>query len=192
MGVWGFTDGLERAEAAVAAGVGPVEEIAEALAAPEALGVDRLERQIVSQAAHLSAAMCRWLLLVAEYDRREGYGRWECRSTAHWLEWKCGLASATAREHVRVARALVGLPRIREAFSRAEVSYSKVRALTRAATTVTEAIHRRAIAPPTRPATNRAATGWRTTVTVQRGPGTRASRASAVTSGTSRASASAS
>lgn len=139
MGVWGFTDELERAEAVVAAGVGPVEEIAEALASPEALGVDRLEHQIVSQAAHLSAAMCRWLLLVAEYDRREGYGRWECRSTAHWLEWKCGLASATAREHVRVARALVGLPRIREAFSRAEVSYSKVRALTRAATAETEA-----------------------------------------------------
>jgi hypothetical protein len=29
---------------------------------------------------------------------------------AHWLEWKCGLAAATAREHVRVARAIAALP----------------------------------------------------------------------------------
>ena len=116
-----------------------VTEHAEAVAAPESLSTDRLEHQIMTQAAHLSAAMCRWLLLVAEYDRREAYGQWECRSTAHWLEWKCGLAAGTAREHVRVARAIAALPLIREAFSRAELSYSKVRALTRVAGPDTEA-----------------------------------------------------
>ncbi len=142
MAMWGITEDRRRAEVEAAAAIGPAEELAEAMAAPESLGDDRLEFQIMTQAGHLSAAMCRLLLLVAEYDRREAYGRWECRSMAHWLEWKCGLAAATAREHVRVARAIAALPVIREAFSRAELSYSKVRALTRVATVETEQRHR--------------------------------------------------
>ena len=44
-----------------------------------------------------------------------------------------------AREHVRVAHQLKELPLVREAFSRGELSYCKVRALTRAATPATEA-----------------------------------------------------
>jgi hypothetical protein len=34
--------------------------------------VERLEREITRQAAHINAATCRWLLLVGEFDRREG------------------------------------------------------------------------------------------------------------------------
>src|SRR5437762_2430942 len=49
-----------------------------------------------------------------------------------------GLAPGAAREHVRVARALGTLPRLAQALARAEVSYSKVRALTRVATLETE------------------------------------------------------
>ncbi len=56
------------------------------------------------------------------------------RSCAHWLNWKCGIALGAAREKVRVARALEDLPRIREAFRRGELSYSKVRAMTRIGT----------------------------------------------------------
>ncbi len=44
-----------------------------------------------------------------------------------------------ARERVRVARALGTLPRLTEALARGELSYSKVRALTRVATPETEA-----------------------------------------------------
>ena len=44
-----------------------------------------------------------------------------------------------ARQYVRVARALPELPRLSEAFSRGEVSYSKVRALTRVANPDNEA-----------------------------------------------------
>jgi hypothetical protein len=40
----------------------------------------------------------------------------------------------TAREKVRVARALEGLPKISESFRQGKVSYSKVRAMTRIAT----------------------------------------------------------
>ena len=53
---------------------------------------------------------------------------------AHWLNFKCGLGELVAREKVRVARALRSLPLIDTAFERGEISYSKVRAMTRAAT----------------------------------------------------------
>ena len=74
-----------------------------------------------------------WLRLVAEFDRRGGWHGVGIRSCAHWLAWQCGLGSGAAREHVRVARALPGLPRIQAAFSAGRLSYSKVRALTRIA-----------------------------------------------------------
>ena len=49
----------------------------------------------------------------------------------HRLSWKCQLSSGTAREHVRVARALRDLPVIRGEFAAARLSHAKVRALTR-------------------------------------------------------------
>ena len=54
-------------------------------------------------------------------------------SCAQWLSWKCQLSSGTAREHVRVARALRDLPVIRARFAAGRLSYAKVRALTRIA-----------------------------------------------------------
>jgi hypothetical protein len=60
-------------------------------------------------------------------------------SCAEWLSWKCQMSSGTAREHVRVARALRNLPVIRGEFGAGRLSYSKVRALTRIATPATEA-----------------------------------------------------
>jgi hypothetical protein len=99
---------------------------------------ERLEADICELAAHIDAAVCRWLGLVAEFDRREAWAGWECSSAAMWLSWKCGVSLTTAHEHVRVARALVGLPVIRAAFGRGEISYSKVRALTRVASPAIE------------------------------------------------------
>jgi hypothetical protein len=90
-----------------------------------------LEREIAAVASQIHAATCRWLGLVAEYDAREGWAQWGCRSCAHWVAWQCGIAPGVAREHVRVARRLVELPLIRAAFAEGELSYSKVRALTR-------------------------------------------------------------
>ena len=49
------------------------------------------------------------------------------------------MSSGTAREHVRVARALRELPVIRARFAAGRLSYAKVRALTRIATAATEA-----------------------------------------------------
>ena len=49
-----------------------------------------------------------------------------------------GLDLGAARERVRVARALATLPRLAQALARGELSYAKVRALTRVATPETE------------------------------------------------------
>src|SRR5262249_43941223 len=72
-----------------------------------------------------------------EFDERGGWGN-GFASCAHWLAWRVGLALGAAREHVRVARALGSLPRLKEALARGELSYSKVRALTRVADAETE------------------------------------------------------
>ncbi|HSH60345.1 MAG TPA: DUF222 domain-containing protein [Acidimicrobiales bacterium] len=103
------------------------------------LPLERLEAEICEQAADIWAATSRWLALVAEFDRREGWATWGCKSCAHWLSWRCGVALNAAREKVRVARKLEELPSVSEAFSRGELSYSKVRALTRVATSKNEA-----------------------------------------------------
>lgn len=97
-----------------------------------------LAREITQGAVRLAAATAAWLRLVAEFDRREGWGGVGIMSCAHWLAWQCGMSPGAAREHVRVARALGGLPLIAEAFAEGRLSYSKVRALTRIAEPDTE------------------------------------------------------
>jgi hypothetical protein len=97
-----------------------------------------LEAEVRTLAGHIAAATCRWLLMIGELDRRGAWESWECRSMAHWLTWHCSVSMRTASDHVRVARALEHLPIIRATFARGELSYSKVRALTRAATPETE------------------------------------------------------
>ncbi len=102
------------------------------------LATERLEAEISTLAAHITAAMCRWLLLVAEYNRRRAYEQWECITMAQWLTVHIGISNSTARQHVAVADKLVELPQIRQAFSRGELSYSRVRAVCRVATADTE------------------------------------------------------
>jgi 5-methylcytosine-specific restriction endonuclease McrA len=105
---------------------------------PATLSLAELEDEVATQAAHLNAGMCRWLELVAELDCR-GDWSWEASgSCAGWLSWRCALAPRSAREHVRVARRLAELPAIHAAFARGELSYAKVRALTRIATPESE------------------------------------------------------
>ena len=97
-----------------------------------------LESQITELAGHLNAANHRLLTLIAEFDRRKGWAASVTQSCAHWLNWKCGIDLGAAREKVRVARALESLPRISAAMERGELSYSKVRAITRVADAATE------------------------------------------------------
>lgn len=92
---------------------------------------ERLEAEATSLAGQLAAAMCRFLDVVAELARREAWKSWEAHSMAHWVTWKCGVGSRSAQEHVRVALALVDLPETHAEFACGQLSYSKVRALTR-------------------------------------------------------------
>ena len=103
------------------------------------VATERLEAEISEFAGRLAAAECRWLELLYEYDRRRAYEAWGCISCAYWLSWKCGLDLRSARDKVRVARALMELPLVRAAFAAGRLSYSKVRAITRVATRATEA-----------------------------------------------------
>lgn len=94
---------------------------------------ERLEHEMSLLAGHLAAATARFLELVGEYDERRIWSDWECLSCAHWLSFRCGVSLHAAREQVRVARCLRRLPLIAATFARGELSYSKVRAITRVA-----------------------------------------------------------
>jgi len=99
--------------------------------------LDRLGDEIAELSAHLEAATAQLLELIREFDARGGWNT-GFRSCAAWLSWRVGLDLGAARERVRVARALGTLPRLAQALARGELSYAKVRALTRVATPETE------------------------------------------------------
>ena len=105
---------------------------------PELDELERLGEQIADLSAHLEVANARLLDLIREFDARGGWGVQGARSCAHWLAWRLGIELNAARERVRVARALGNLPKLRDALAQGELSYAKVRALTRVATPETE------------------------------------------------------
>ena len=101
--------------------------------------VEDLSREIADLAAHMDAATHRLLTCIRQFDEAGGWYEQGAASCASWLAWRIGLDSATAREKVRVARALGKLPVIDEALRASKLSYAKARALTRVATPETEA-----------------------------------------------------
>src|SRR3989441_7207356 len=101
------------------------------------MDLDRLGDEIAELSVHLEAATARLLDLIREFDAHGGWGN-GFRSCADWLSWRVGLDPGAARERVRVARALGTLPLLARALARGELSYAKVRALTRVATPETE------------------------------------------------------
>ena len=115
---------------AVAARPGPAQ-------APE---LELLGNQIAELSARIDAATYDLLCHLHEFDRRHGWEGW--RSCAHWLNWLnwlTGLDLGAAREKLRVAAALADLNHVSAAMARGQLSYSKVRALTRVASPATEA-----------------------------------------------------
>ena len=99
---------------------------------------DQLADEITTLAGQINAANYRFLKLLSEFDRREAWEGAGIRSCAYWLNWKCGIGLNAGREKVRVARALDDLPEINDAFEKGELSFSKVRAMTRIATPLNE------------------------------------------------------
>ena len=93
-----------------------------------------LEHSITQVCANINAATYQQLTLIAEFDRRQGWGDDGVRSCAHWLNFRCGVSLTAAREKLRVAHALNQLPKTKEAFASGSLSYSKARAITRVGT----------------------------------------------------------
>jgi Domain of unknown function (DUF222)/HNH endonuclease len=114
-------------------------ELIRSISETNEISTERLEAEICTLAGQLAAATCRFLDLIADYDQREAWAKWEMRSCADWLSWKCQLAPGTARDHVRTARAIQKLPVIHREFAAGRMSYSKVRALARIAAPETDA-----------------------------------------------------
>lgn len=90
--------------------------------------------RIAEHAAYIDAAMHRVLTDIRAFDAGGGWYAQGAMSCAHWLSWRVGWTLGTARDRVRVAQKLGELPLIDEALRKAEISYSKVRAMTRVAT----------------------------------------------------------
>src|SRR5215207_8234819 len=95
--------------------------------------IDAIGDRIAETAASIDAATHRLLTDIRRFDLEKGWARQGALSCAKWLGWRCGISAGAAREKVRVAHALAELPEIDEALRLGQVSYSKVRAMTRVA-----------------------------------------------------------
>ncbi|MBC7975173.1 MAG: HNH endonuclease [Myxococcales bacterium] len=97
--------------------------------------VDRALRSIARRRAGLDAEEARWLREAEVLKIWEPLGM---VSALDYVERVLGYAPRTARERLRVARALGGLPKLTEALASGALAYSAVRELTRVATATTE------------------------------------------------------
>ncbi len=100
--------------------------------------LDQLETDLISLSSHINAMEYEFLVLLREFDLRQGWKAYLFNNCAEWLNMKCGMAPGTAREKLRVANALFDLPKISGAFQKGDLSYSKARYLSRIATPTTE------------------------------------------------------
>ena len=95
----------------------------------------RREAELATLSAHLNAATARLLELVwPMHENRDCDGG----ELPGFLAYRLGITRREGREYLRVAQALRELPRIRAAFARGELTFTKVRALTRVATPSSE------------------------------------------------------
>ncbi|MEX2530603.1 MAG: DUF222 domain-containing protein [Gemmatimonadota bacterium] len=101
--------------------------------------IAELEDAIVTLSAHVHAANHRILGYLAELDRLQGWKLAGHRDCAAWLSFRTGLERGSAQEWVRTARALPRMPLTSAAMARGELSFSKVRCLTRAVDDLAEA-----------------------------------------------------
>ena len=94
---------------------------------------EQLGAEITELCSYIYAAESRFLSLIREFDEKGYWAQQGLFSCAHWLNLKCGIGMNAAREKLRVAHALAELPKISERFDKGQLSFSKVRAITRIA-----------------------------------------------------------
>ena len=100
--------------------------------------IEDLGYEIATLASQIHAATQRLLVLIARFDEMRGWEPSGQRDCAHWLAVRTGIDLGAARQKVRVARALAQLPLTSAAMAKGQLSFSRVRALVRAATTDNE------------------------------------------------------
>jgi hypothetical protein len=96
-----------------------------------ALSLRELGGLIVTNRAAIDAAEAGWLAQVEEFDRRGGWaldGHGDC---AAWLAHHCGMARSTANDRLRIAHELRRRPVLAAALAEAQLSFSKIKILTR-------------------------------------------------------------
>ena len=101
----------------------------------EITALDQRLRELASSADTTAAAL---LEALARFDELQG---WRASGAPHcvgWMNLQLGISASLAREKLRVARTLRQLPLIRQLFAQGELSWSKVRAMSRVATPATE------------------------------------------------------
>ena len=96
------------------------------------------DRRIGERASHINAAYAGLMAEIAEMDRLRGWAHHGAKTLEEWITWRIGVTPAEARHHVGVARKLVDLPQIFQAFRRGELSYWQVRAIAPVATAEVE------------------------------------------------------
>ena len=79
--------------------------------------LEKLEEELISFSKRMNGQEYEFLVLIREFDIRQGWKTWRFNNCAEWLNFRCGISVGTAREKVRVARGLFDLPRCSEAFA---------------------------------------------------------------------------
>ena len=101
--------------------------------ATELTPIETLDQSILTLSRRINVATYELLVLIREFDERCGWLKWGMQNCAEWLAWRCDLSRTTALEKVRVAHALKSLPAISRSFASGALAYSKVRSLSRVA-----------------------------------------------------------
>lgn len=91
--------------------------------------VARLEAEVIELSGRLSAGTYELLVLVGELDHRGTWATSGALSCAAWLVDTCDIDMSTARNQVRVARAMRRFPMLDRAMADGDVSYAKARVL---------------------------------------------------------------
>src|SRR5262249_44128820 len=104
---------------------------------PECAAVDRRLREYARRRSALDAAEAFDLVRAEQFRIYLYHG---CATHYEYMERVLGYGPHAARERMRVARALAGLPETTAALARGELCYSAVRELTRVATDETEEV----------------------------------------------------
>jgi hypothetical protein len=96
--------------------------------------IDQLETALIHRSQQINMQEYEFLVDLREFDMRQGWKGYHFNHCGEWLSMKCGIDATTGREKERVARTLFDLPQISAAFEQGDLSYTKVRSLTRVAT----------------------------------------------------------